>query len=839
MGDVWAEAWTLPELGSFTTRRMIPGVVKVRDPISGMGRGTVVVPADWDGLNELLGTDTGSLIRVVRRNGSARQVIFEFTPETSTEPYTEPTGTLISLSGPSIEAKLDQAVVLPYDYPTNPSVDPDWVYGFTNLLDEATAGFEGNAASLRNPDAEDGTTDGWPTTGTRWDQIAPEQFEAKTGAGADTGDWYFEVTGDAGEGIYQDFSPGLTEGKTYTVTARLYVATGETVRLEVTHAASVSVGSLFNGAAYADVAGNDAYQTATVTFVAGDGSAGQGVSILSQTASTTWRVDNVTVSGWGVGSEDWNVRGTNGTFQLSTTQVHSGTYSMSWRPTSGTAGNDSLYIPVRTTPGTSVTGSIWVYHTEGADETFRLVLRIPGVNPNTQSVASQAFEVPTATWTQLVVSGVATTTFTELELRYDETGAPSNVFYVDDAAFYTGVAPAPVGEILGDLLTDVGTTHAAESDDFDIAQLTWLKPDFTDTVDSNGDAWDEDLAIAIPALLSFGQLMDRLARLGYEWRIVPNPDWPATDTESHLLQVTNPWDASAYTGGLGTDKTATVKITAGQAILDGPVKRTELSRTVALSMDPDGALAVARDATGETNWGQRVAGAREQAIYEGSVQRLADQLITDRAQTVSATQVEFLEVQYKPYVDFEPGDTITFGLPPDLDDAAHRVATIQYDVIDHDVVWHLDFDRAVYSGLSGTIHAVDRLLRRAADPDRETPSVAVAAPSEGINPIEVTYYVASSQTRSALRTVADYVCDGVADEAEINAALTAAGLDTGGGRVVLDGGFYISDNATITVYANTTLEGIGLNVTTLFPEGDITVAVSGLMRDLTIAGEAC
>lgn len=833
---MWAEAWTLPELGSFAMKRAIPGVIKVRDVHSGIGRGEVSIPADWPQIDAILAATEGSLIRVVKRGSDGgRNVVFEFTPEGASKEYTEDNEAVWRFTGPSIEAKLDQAIVLPYDYPTNPSVDPDWVYGFTNLIDGANAGFEDNPQSLVNPDAEFGSTFGWPTTGDRWDQIAPETFEAKTGAGADTGDWYFEVTGDLGEGIYQNFDPPLVEGKTYTVTARLYVATGDTTRIEVTPAASVSVGSLFNGAAYADAVGNDAYQTVTVTFVAGSGSGG--ISILSQTASNTWRVDNVTVSGFGGGLEDWGQRGTNGTFQVSSSTVRTGSYALNWKPTSGTAGNDSIYLPVRTTVGQQVTGSIWVYHTEGVTETFRLVLRIPGVNPNTQNVASVAVEVPTATWTQLVASGTATTAITELELRYDETGAPTNSFFVDDAEFYTGQAPATVGEILGDLHDDVTTDHTAESNDFDVDQLSWLKLDFSDTVDTNGDAWDDDIAISIPALLTFGQLMDRLARLGYEWRIVPNPDFPDTDTESHLLQVTNPWDATAYTGGLGSDKTSTVTITSGQAVLAGPVKRSELTRTVALAMDSAGNLAVSRDATGETNWGQRFAGARERHNYDDSLQQVADQLIVDRAQPVTASQVELIQSTQKPYLDFEPGDTVTFGLPPDLAQAPHRIATFTYDIIDSDIMWKVDFDRAVYTGLAGTVQAVNQLLRRAADPERDTTTVVSPETGDGVDgPIEITYLVAASDARPELKAQADFVCGGSDDEEEINAALAARST----ARVMLsEGKFYIADEASITIGATQVLEGAGITATWIVPQGDCTFTVNGLMRDIKIEGEGC
>lgn len=79
-------------------------------------------------------------------------------------------------------------------------------------------------------------------------------------------------------------------------------------------------------------------------------------------------------------------------------------------------------------------------------------------------------------------------------------------------------------------------------------------------------------------------------------------------------------------------------------------------------------------------------------------------------------------------------------------------------------------------------------------------------------PIEVTYLVVGSDARQALKDVADWVCDGTADETQIQLALTAVG--TTPGRVVCEGTFNISDGAVLNMSNNTVLQGSGAHLTT-------------------------
>ena len=101
---------------------------------------------------------------------------------------------------------------------------------------------------------------------------------------------------------------------------------------------------------------------------------------------------------------------------------------------------------------------------------------------------------------------------------------------------------------------------------------------------------------------------------------------------------------------------------------------------------------------------------------------------------------------------------------------------------------------------AATETAVSDLLRREdalTDPAPTTATGTVATTFTG--PIEPTFLVAASDARDQIKAVADYVCDGVDDHVEINAAWVAVqALNIGGGRVVLSAGtFLITDGVVV------------------------------------------
>jgi len=106
-----------------------------------------------------------------------------------------------------------------------------------------------------------------------------------------------------------------------------------------------------------------------------------------------------------------------------------------------------------------------------------------------------------------------------------------------------------------------------------------------------------------------------------------------------------------------------------------------------------------------------------------------------------------------------------------------------------------------------------------------------------------TYVVASSDAPAHVKAQADYVCDGTADDVEIQAAIDA--LPAGGGKVVLSEGIF-NVNAGITIGDNTHIEGLGWNtilrvVPSTFPDNvsvlKFNLASKSKISNLHIDGE--
>lgn len=137
-------------------------------------------------------------------------------------------------------------------------------------------------------------------------------------------------------------------------------------------------------------------------------------------------------------------------------------------------------------------------------------------------------------------------------------------------------------------------------------------------------------------------------------------------------------------------------------------------------------------------------------------------------------------------------------------------------------------------------------------------SPSVAAVTEGVSGdglLDPTIVVAAANAKQSTKDAADYVCDGLADEVEIQAAIDyVLTLDLRGARIVLsEGDFNVSDNAhvdtTLSVITGPStgesipvhLHGMGTTVTTIniddstdVNNGVVKVGVEARLSELTI-----
>ena len=666
------EAWTRQESGTFARKFPIKGVVEAAVTTDLFGRGSIELPMDFPRLDDILyidqndrTLDEASVIRCF--NGET--CIADFYAQSLELDWTDTGQRIAVVSGGGRGTALDKVRVRPFDYPVNPSIQPDWSWGLESLVGE-NGGIEDNADGILNPGAEDGTTVPWIPgipNNVAPDALEPDAFWAiNIPANADTGDWYFQVTAEYLKGVYQTIPVVGGEfdrtdengdpiadipGQTYTVTARIWAVAGEYVDMVVTNAKSVSTGTFYNGTGFAQILGNNAWQTATVVFEAE--STGQSeirfISASQIPGAITFRFDTVNVEGFGIGTGEWEAQGDITVFQSSSILFRTGTHSLAWYPASGVAGNDIVYYPVQTVPGVRFYAEVWVYHTEAGNRLMRLTATTPGIDANVSNVFTHQVSVPSVTWTKLSGSGVATSAVHDLEIRYDENTAPVSNLHADDLVVSVGLEPASVGEILRLLVEDAATNHSGVNR----TALSWLDLTFTDTLDSNGVAWDEVLAVTIRRGSTYRQVLEDFERLGYEFTMTVDP---TDDTV---------WQLNAYEPGtiIGTDHSIAdgPAITSKSGVVSvGPFVRREPPATYGMAEGDNLHWAEYRNLPLETVWGEIEGYLGTQDISAGSLAAAATELVDgDSSESLVLT---FQLPDPEPIIDYDVGDWIRITL---------------------------------------------------------------------------------------------------------------------------------------------------------------------------------
>ena len=661
--EIRYEAWTRQESGTFERKFPIRGEVRGNFTLDMFGRSSLAIPMNDPRIDDYLfidqtdrTNDKASIIRAF----IGEDILYDFYVESSDRTFTDTGDRVAMLEGGNRGTCLDRVKIRQPDWDdTSPSAQPDWSWG-RNSIASPNADMENSPDSLQNPGAEDGNTLGWIAgisfDGSGW-VYQPDSFLAVENTGdADVGDWYFEIIADLYAGVFQEIpvvggtwdveGEADVPGENYTISARIYAAVGEIVDMVVTNAHSASVGTFSNGSVLSQITGNGAYQTANITFEAENDGRSEIKFISADTGGSpiTFRVDEVTVEGFGIGVADWIYSGDVTTFQASAIVAHSGTYSLAWYPNSGILGNDSVSLIIDTVPNVEIAASVWVYHTEAAARDIRIVLEIPGVDPNASNVASNVVSVAPTTWTQLTAAGVAVSGQTDLEIRWEQTGAPVSNLHVDDAEVTVGKAKAFLGVILNELLDHASTDLSG----FNRTALTWLTRTWTNTLDSAGNAWDEEIGFVARRGLSYQEVITEMEGLGYQFTLDVNP---ADDTD---------WQLNAYNPDwVGTDHTAAD----GPAVLSkpgvvsaGPFVRREPTATYTMAEGADLEWDDYRDTDMETVWGEIEEYVSVPDMPVTSLARTAEEVVT--ADTGESLVMSFQNHNLVPGIDYVEGDTI-------------------------------------------------------------------------------------------------------------------------------------------------------------------------------------
>lgn len=503
------EVWTRPGHPNFGRIIADPPFTSaaIHDGVNLPGDGGMKIPASFDRFTEILHVDpvtpansVSSLVRIT--DPAYPEEPFEWLPG-SMMPTTDRDDPNVDVAGRGIKSILGYARVEAWDW--DGSADfvptfPDWIYGGRNVL--ADPGFE------------------TPT-------IQPTVY-----------DLLINATG----GTYT-----LTDG-TNTTSALAWNASDGAIETAIE---SASPAPLADDVLVTPIAGG--YQIETVGAPANNWT----VNIGSLTGGTPPRATLARSQTGALQPSGWTKnrqvsfgtprdRGVYTNFRVVgpsteiTGPVHSGNYSLWINPGAVTsvvtqfAGAQQV---VSVTPGGIYQASIWVYSVTGGD--YRLVIR----EIDEDLIVWNNVTIPAATWTQVSIADVQIPEgATQVIFRFanvEPSGTPSD-FYLDDAEFNEGMAATTIGQMLRELYEDATVDHIGRVVWEDEANpgTAYLTLDFSDTLDSNGDAWaHSELTVKFWMRMTYFQVMDHFAQTwGYEWRVVPD-DY---ETGTWLLQVYNP-----------------------------------------------------------------------------------------------------------------------------------------------------------------------------------------------------------------------------------------------------------------------------------------------------------
>lgn len=663
MAAIRYEVWTRPESGTFVRKFPLRGEMSASFSTDLFGRAVLVLPVNHPRLDDILVIDQAN-----RANDAASVIrayigttpIFDFYVESLELNFTDTGLRTATAVGSARGTCFDRVRVRQYDWNVKPSIDPDWEYGIGGRNGIVDPGFE---EWDLNGGAETGEIVPW--TDTPSDSIFTVPAVSLTVQSTDvlTGTYAFEIDPSAPHSGMQYTVP-VQGGGQYVFSARLKdpAASGDryTMYIEMGDGSTLNVGAAvwsgygvaeLDGAAYRAGVSDGTWQNLDATVTFGPDVTETTISVIYDDhvggSGGLFRVDDIAVSGPGLGLDPWESVGTWDVYELDSTVSRSEANSLKFKAGAASTINTSG-VRQRLTDmivGKTYTYGAWFQHDGAGNEPVVMVAK----RPSGAWAASKTTQIPTGVvnWTFAYVTFVADTTEIWLDWRYGAAGASPNM-WMDDATSTNSLPAAPVGKILNDLLDDAAIDHAADSR----TALAWLPRTFTDTHDSSGALWDQDIDIRIRRGSTYRWMIETMERMGYEFSIDVNP---ADETE---------WRFNAYnSGNMGTDHTAGD----GPAILSrpglmaaGPFLRREPVASYTMVEGDNFYWDEYRDTAIETVWG-------EIETYIGSQDSLSGVLLKQATEVVTSDGGESLILSFAGHlltagIDYDVGDTIRVTL---------------------------------------------------------------------------------------------------------------------------------------------------------------------------------
>lgn len=648
-GGWWIEVWDLDN-----TQRLMdddPPAMQAQFEklLNDIGAGRVTLPASWSRLSEVCDppNDVSTLIKVYVQ-GSFR---YAFRSDQIEYEYAEDGASTVTVSGAGYEVIVDDGDVPAFDYPTNPSLSGDWVYGEQTVYDY---GFD-NATYIAISTATAGAgTATWQQYSLTFTGTSDTTRLAVIGT-TESETWYIAnatVTDDTGGfTIYTaDWDAGNEDGWDFG---------------EATGTAGGTAGGggpAGYGTAWLEIQSNatDAGHNARVDDIqtSPDRRYTFTVQIAGGGDYYLLAKDMESLDGWFVGEASAKV--VNGPV--------GGDEAL--KVTTNANDTDEVFHQVRKTfstqPGSNYTftalvagtASYWLVArdmtAEGAD--FLSSESFIGGGGTVSPGGTSAYA--TATW-EFTAPGNAT--------RFAiQTAQDNDVFYIGQVTINQGRDAESFGAIVNDVFTAVQAQANATA-------LTWT---FDDSLDSAGSAWSPaTVSITIPDGPPAGTMLDRGVGLGHEWRVVP-----ASGDEGYKLEVFN-------NGNLGTDYTTdpAAPVIRQGGIIYGGRSRQQAAKNVVRVTTAGGYWAEATDASSTAAIGRRVEAIQNsQSSGTAIAQEIADARLAAHQAQINSVWLEMGEqsTDAVPFVDYDVGDVIGVQLLDVIGvDGWLRVHSIRADLL--------------------------------------------------------------------------------------------------------------------------------------------------------------
>jgi hypothetical protein len=868
----WVEAWNVRNTAAIAVGLPVSSgqFTKI---LNDVGSGRITLPANFD-LSSIIDpeNDVTSLLKFYV-DGTYQYAIHA---DQVTIPYAEEGNAVNDIFGRGLEAALEWGVVYPRDYPANPTVSPLWLYGSNeNYL--TNGDFDEGSNELGNGGAEEGSSEegnpvDWSSRG------EPTTFTTVENAtNARTGDFYFRLVPSA---VHDGFEQTIDIVPLKQYTFHAWVKESTAAGMRITGGCSVEDGYTIVGTndffyndevltELDDVAQNPlangcpggssdgTWQELTVTFTAGTEQESTTVFIQADHHSgcsggpnIEFWADDITFTGWGIGMDPWEAfsvaNHNSGSFQVATmagpgTQTKAATIDAS-------AQFAGIQQTVEVVPSTKYRAKAYVKMSSPAvDDTVRI-----SILDETGVVLAYSDAVPTdGVWTLYETEYEVSASTDKLIFRVLYVG-PNDppTFYVTGCRLLAGEDASTPGEILNDLLSPIQTRGT----------LSWLTTTFTDSLDSNSNAWSDTLALTVQQGDSLLDVLNQLVGLGYEWELVPAS---GGDTGYELSVYNSQADGS----GVGTDYSVSgtpPTIVPGLATVAGAITKQTSAKNVVLAEGAEGILATSSAPAGDLTAFER----REDyfsnnlGVDADIMSMLADSRLTEEQLKQIGLKIDLQWIEdFRPFVDFVVGDNIKVNLPPYDDSNFRRVRAITANLESEvNVNYQIDMNRvqvdrqaAMAAALrrlleklgsenlglgTGTVaggrddvvgavathtHKLAELLGRGVGGDLsgtlpnprvvriQGRAVASDAPDNGQvltwsdalnrwqpqnNSMVPTFVVAASDARQEIQDSADYTCDGTDDHLDINDAIDDI-ITLGKGRIQLsEGTFYLGGSVT-------------------------------------------